>query len=189
MISLMSTSMCLALILIIHLQLQTHNETNPIWSGSGKHLAYTREIDGSFEVLKTTIFGEEPTSLGTFASDPTADWSKNEKWLLITDESSNGSVAVFSYEISTGKRNQLTFPPKGSYGDLEPTFSPTDEHVAFRRIYNEYVQDLFVLNLSDTTERRLAENNIRNIRNHLAAIGRKYYLFKFIRRSMENKRY
>ncbi len=138
-----------------------HNETNPIWSGSGKHLAYTREIDGAFEVVKTTIFGKEHTSLGTFTSDPTADWSKNEKWLLITDESPNGSIAVFGYEIATGKRKQLTFPDQGSYGDLEPTFSPSGKHVAFRRIHNEYVQDLFVLNLVDTTEKRLTEGKIR----------------------------
>ncbi len=139
----------------------SHNETNPIWSGSGKHLAYTREIDGSFEILKTTIFGDEATLLGTFTSDPTADWSIDEKWLLITDESSNGSVAVYGYEIATGQRYQLTFPPMGSYGDLEPTFSPNDSHVAFRRIFNEYVQDLFVLSLKDTTEERLTVGNIR----------------------------
>lgn len=138
-----------------------HSESNPVWSNSGKHLIYTKAVDDRFEVHKTTLYGERTTKIATFDTDPTVDWSNNEKWLLFTDESPNGSVAIYGYEIETSNRYQLTFPPAGSYGDLEPTFSPSNNKIAFRRIFDEYVQDLFVLSLNDTSEHRLTNGNIR----------------------------
>ena len=50
------------------------SDIEPTWSPDGSRLAYTRHVEGSWDVAVIPIGGGEPMALATSRADETAPW-------------------------------------------------------------------------------------------------------------------
>jgi Tol biopolymer transport system component len=94
-------------------------------------------------------------------------WSADGNWLVTADRGSSLTepYALFLISIETGEKHKITSPPAQIlYGDSGPAFSPDGRTLAFTRIVDAGIRDLYLLAFSDKLEplgepRRLALPN------------------------------
>ncbi len=145
----------------------TDNEAddyNPAWSPEGSEVAFLRWDDGCSIHLVSALGGPERRLAAcgqTIYGDLT--WSPSGDRLAINDRENVGDpFAIFSVSVQNAEKQQLTFPPVGGWGDHDPAFSPDGSRLAFVRSRSEGMQDVYVVNLEDGSERRLSDDS-RNV--------------------------
>jgi Tol biopolymer transport system component len=70
--------------------------------------------------------------------------------LVISDKGSSGEPSsLYLLAVETGEKRRLTFPPGKTLGDSSPSFSPDGKTLAFTRIVDGEVSDLYLLTISE----------------------------------------
>lgn len=77
-------------------------------------------------------------------------WTPDGSSLAFTDRTSTGEpFSIFSTSLESGRRERLTTPPAGAFGDTRCAFSPDGRRLAVSRFASRYQSDVYVIALHD----------------------------------------
>ncbi len=126
-------------------QLTDTPDGSPKWSPDGRQIAFSRWTPAEYkEILVISAEGGKARPVGK-AMGWTLDWTPDGKAIVGLDRESTGaSIALFTIDIETGRRQWVTAPPPGT-NDSQPAFSPDGKTLAFVRYRQEGDGDLQVM--------------------------------------------
>jgi Tol biopolymer transport system component len=128
---------------------------NPAWSPDGRFIAFLRVLPSGKRAVMVipAIGGLERKIAEDFITGGRPTWSPDGNWLAISEsDSETEPLALSLLSVDTGEKRRLTFPPKHSYGDFDPAFSPDGRSLAFGRGIDADANgqsDLYLLTFSD----------------------------------------
>jgi Tol biopolymer transport system component len=141
-------------------------DSNPAWSPDGRYIVFIREMpNGKGAVLLIPALGGPERKVAEVSRGSQRGpaysslvgreltWLADGKSLVVSDRGSSLTEpsALFLVSIETGEKHRLTSPPaQVLYGDSEPAFSPDGRTLAFTRIVDGGIRDLYLLPFSDT---------------------------------------
>ena len=137
---------------------------SPSWSPDGRFIAFLRDLspEKSAVLLIPALGGPERKIAEIFSPSmafrdlpsPNLAWSPDGKWLAVTDrDSATAPYALSLLSVETGEKQKVTSPPtKALGGDSDPAFSPDGKVLAFSRLIDFGIGDLYLLNLSSSPE-------------------------------------
>ncbi len=141
-----------------------HNELAPSWSPEGGRLALIRVEEGQARLIVVDLeSGLEDSLLDCGpAFEPPDYWVPHVIWgkyghSLIYSERSDPSLPsrLLRFDLSTRSSVLLTLPSSSQAGDRLMALSPDGKRLAVVRTRVPSVEDLFVLDLEDMSERRI----------------------------------
>lgn len=137
-------------------------EGSPKWSPDGRYVAFVR---GSLEPGKTGIYlipalgGTERLLYATSAGK--IDWSEDGKFLVFQERHREHEPFWISMlTIASLEVRQLTTPPAATHGDVDPSFSPDGQRVAFIR-FTDNTAEIFVVPAGGGEPRQITFDNRR----------------------------
>ena len=137
----------------------SHYDMHPTWTADGTQLVFVRyQDDGDCGIYKMTAFGGDVIKLTDCEGrDITgAEISPDGETLVFTERQDPGApVSIVLFSLKTSEKKFITNPPRGSWGDLEPAFSPDGRRIAWRRILGEGIQDLYWMETAGGEPRKL----------------------------------
>src|SRR5207302_4552346 len=84
------------------------------------------------------------------------DWSADGKQLAFSDVlPGSNRFAIYLFNLRTGEKRKLTSPPSEIWGDWDPKFSPDDLTMAFKRVTDFWMDDIYVVPTAGGAGRRL----------------------------------
>lgn len=137
---------------------------NPVWSSDGRTIIYLRYFGAETGIYQIPALGGAEQRL--MAIDSTnfrdgLDWSPDGRHIIYSDrDSSNVPNGIFMLTLSNMKKHQLTFPPVGTIGDMQPVFSPDGKWVAFIRIFSFDTDDIFIIPSAGGAAKRITSDNL-----------------------------
>lgn len=106
----------------------------PVWSPNSKYLAYS---DRNLKLWLLDVQTGKHTEINSATISEILEYSfsPDSRWLTYTREGSNGTSAIWVYNLETGKNHQLT---DNSFSDESPVFSRDGNYIFFAssRDYN-----------------------------------------------------
>ncbi len=129
-------------------------DSNPAWSPDGRFIAFTRDFPSRKRALMVipAIGGLERKIAEIFPGSGRPAWSPDGNWLAISErDSETEPFALSLLSVDSGDKRRLTSPPKHSYGDFDPAFSPDGRSLAFSRGIDAHtfgLSDLYLLAFS-----------------------------------------
>jgi eukaryotic-like serine/threonine-protein kinase len=117
---------------------------SPAWSADGRFIAFRRDLpSGKSAVMVIPAIGGLERKVAEIFPEGCPAWSPDGNWLAISDrDSETEPFALSLLSVETGEKRRLTFPPKQSFGDLDPNFSPDGRSLAFSRGIDAHTADL-----------------------------------------------
>jgi Tol biopolymer transport system component len=125
-------------------------ERRPVWLADGQQLAFLRDAGpGRFSVVVVPVLGGGERTLAEIQASPdeppAMSWSRDGKRLYTSERAaSSGPLRVVEIQLETGARRVLTNPPASSTGDDEAALSPDEKWIAYRRVSESAIHDVFV---------------------------------------------
>jgi Tol biopolymer transport system component/predicted Ser/Thr protein kinase len=110
----------------------------PAWSPDGRFIAFLRVLpSGKRAVLLIPAIGGLERKIAEFFSDGRPTWSPDGNWVVMSEKDSETEPFALSLlSVDGSEKRKLTSPPKQSFGDTDPTFSPDGRSLAFSRGIN-----------------------------------------------------
>ncbi|MBX7173505.1 MAG: winged helix-turn-helix domain-containing protein [Pyrinomonadaceae bacterium] len=135
------------------------NDLFPVFSPDGRSVAFIRSHLNNSEVfLIPALGGAERKICGLNALSSGLAISPDGKTLAVIDSDPNKTnFGIFLVDIETGEKKRLTTPPE-SASDYEISFSPDGKQLAFLRVFNRQVMELFVIPVSGGEPRQLTQD-------------------------------
>lgn len=137
--------------------------SSPRWTPDGQNIFYLSLTEPVLRFFRVSPMGGEPQS---FHEDTNAfgvrgmSIAHNGEQLIYAKRSApNGPHQLWLLSLTSGEQIQLTDPPAGSLGDIDPLFAPNGESVVFVRGSNEVTKDVYRLNLASRALTRLTHDN------------------------------
>src|SRR5947209_15526092 len=133
----------------------------PKWSPDGTRVAFVRCVAPDlYDVLlirpETGVLQKIARIQGVGLA-----WTPDSKSLAIADRpSAEDPFSIDLISLDTGMRQQLTSPPKGSWGDIFAQFSPDGKSLAFLRYSSKGKGDLFLTAARGGEARRLTNDGV-----------------------------
>ena len=136
----------------------------PAWSPDGRQIAFLRASGPkSRELLLVSPLGGAERKLAELSQGvnpaqwwTAPAWTPDSKFLAVRDES-----AIVLVSVESGEKRKLTSPPENWTGDWHAAFSPDGRTLAFARIRNGPMQDVYVAPVSDAAKvRQLTHDSI-----------------------------
>jgi Tol biopolymer transport system component len=129
------------------------NPISPKWSPQGDLVAFlSREPGGAPDVrglFLVSARGGSARRLALIAGIGVC-WSPDGRTIAFADRNSTSEpFSIFALTIDTGRRDRLTTPPLGAFGDTHCAFSPDGRRLAVSRYFNRYQSDLVIVGLGD----------------------------------------
>src|SRR6516225_4615571 len=128
---------------------------NPVWSPDGRFIAFLRRLSpGKAAVLLIpALGGPERKITEIYTTDGLAGrhltWAPNNSSLVISDKDDpQQPAALFLLSLDTGQRIRLTSPPAPVKADNSPAFSPDGQTLAFSRVIDAGVSELYLLTVT-----------------------------------------
>jgi eukaryotic-like serine/threonine-protein kinase len=134
---------------------------SPAWSPDGSMVTFLQLSGKESGIYKVpALGGVEQRLLAIDSTNVRAglDWSPDGGSIVYSDrDSANVPNGIFLLSLSTMEKHQITFPPLGTAGDDEPTFSPNGKRITFRREYSYGSHAVFVIPTTGGAEKRITE--------------------------------
>lgn len=135
---------------------------SPGWSPDGRMVTFLQLSGRESGIYKVpALGGVEQRLLAIDSANVRAglDWSPDGGSIVYSDRNSaNVPNGIFLFSLSTMEKRQITFPPAGTAGDDEPTFSPNGRWIAFRRQLSYASYAIFIIPFSGGSEKRITLN-------------------------------
>jgi eukaryotic-like serine/threonine-protein kinase len=111
------------------------SDSSPAWSPDGRFVAFLRDLpSGKTAVLLIPAIGGLERKIAEIFTSSRPAWSPDGNWLAINEKDSEiGPFALSLLSVDTGEKRRLTSPPKQSFGDFDPAFSPDGRSLALSR--------------------------------------------------------
>lgn len=135
------------------------DDTSPVWSPSGRQLAFVSQRDGNREIYVVDIDGQNLKNISNHPSDDwTPAWSPDGTQIAFSSNRS-GNWDVFVVTVADGSLVQLTFDDGG---DISPVWSPDGEKLAFstKRDGN---WEIYTMLADGSDMRRLTHNDVNDL--------------------------
>ena len=121
-----------------------------VWSPDGKRIAfkrgYNREPGAVYSIASTGGDARKILDLSSVSLSSAIDWSADGKQLAFSDVlPGSNRFAIYLFNLRTGEKRKLTSPPSDIWGDWDPKFSPDDLTMAFKRVTDFWVDDIYVI--------------------------------------------
>ncbi len=130
-----------------------------VWSPDGARIAFKRWFGrGGAIYLIDARGGEERKIIDLTNADLSSgiDWSPDGAQLAFTDSGiQKVSFSVNLYNFAAGKVKKLTAPPLQIWGDWDPRFSSDGKTVAFKRVSNYLLDEIYVVDASGGQPRKI----------------------------------
>jgi serine/threonine protein kinase len=133
-----------------------------VWSPDGTRIAFKRankyfqKSGGLYSIPRT---GGEEKKLVDVANpniSSTIDWSPDGTELAFSDDlPGSHRLAIYLFNLRTGKKARLTSPPAEDWGDWDPEFSPDDRTVVFKRVVGFWADHLYAVPVTGGSPRSL----------------------------------
>jgi len=134
-------------------------DTYPRWSHDGSSLAYFHADDRGHFVYTVPMIGGQPRQL--LASEGFLGghaWAPDARHLVYSMTPSRVEPArLYVRDVVSGTDRQLTEPPAGGRGDVFPSVSPDGSQVAFVRVNEPRLDELFTTPWLGGLERQLTQ--------------------------------
>jgi Tol biopolymer transport system component/DNA-binding winged helix-turn-helix (wHTH) protein len=155
-------------------------DSHPVWYPDGSQIVFFRHsLEGSGFYSVAALGGPERKLIDVSTyKNPTLGssnyYSPNGELLAVADRySQDEPFSIFLVSISTGEKQQLTFPPAGTVGDSYPGFSPDGKTLAFIRSSSQATGDLHLVAVTGGEPRRLTFDNTSIVGHTWTADARK----------------
>jgi serine/threonine protein kinase len=126
-----------------------------VWSPDGKRIAFKRSAElymhpgAIFSVSRDGGAEQEILRLKNANLSSSIDWSPDGTQLAYSDAAPNpDQLAIYLFNLQTGKKRRLTSPPKSLWGDWDPKFSSDGTEIAFKRVTGYAADDIYVTKVS-----------------------------------------
>ena len=144
------------------------SDFHPVWSPDGRFIAFDRfkSVEEEATFLISRFGGPEqklysPRVHSGWGGDKNLDWSPDGKFLAGPWKFSAGmGYQLRLFSVETLEERAITFPPPEFFGDLIPTFSPDGRTIAFVRVKEAFISDLYVVPFAGGEARRLTFDNL-----------------------------
>ena len=144
------------------------SDFHPVWSPDGRFIAFDRfkSVEEEATFLISPFGGPEqklysPRVHSVWGGDKNGDWSPDGKFLAAPGKFSAGmGYQLRLFSVETLEERAITFPPPEFFGDLIPTFSPDGRTIAFVRVKEAFISDLYVVPFAGGEARRLTFDNL-----------------------------
>jgi Tol biopolymer transport system component len=148
----------------------------PALSPDGAQVAFLRFLSaGSAAVMLVSKFGKSERKIADVGSiagaqpglaavliGPVLSWSPDGKYIAAPDHDQTGPLRIVLISVETGEKRRLTEPaPEDFPGDLEVSFSPNGESLAFTRFLGLGQARIFRLDLTQDLRANGAPRLIR----------------------------
>lgn len=149
---------------VTRLTTEVGSETDPAWSPDGKQIAFLEQAAGKRRIMVIPEGGGLARKLGEMAEREHGFsllcWQPDSRSLVVSDVTSDGSLdlALFSQSVETGARVKVTDPPRGK-SDVIPRYSFDGRWLAFARLAENGVGDVYVMPASGGAARRITFDN------------------------------
>ncbi|OVE79613.1 hypothetical protein BVY01_01965 [bacterium I07] len=136
----------------------------PVWSPDQRYIAFIRwlESEGELGIYRIPISGGKASRLIPFNKDSnigfrllTLSWSPNGNLIAFPHKVSTRPIMIYTLNIKTNERKQLTSCLEMAIGDLFPAFSPDGKWLAFCRFSNTRLGVIYIVSLSDGREEKI----------------------------------
>jgi Tol biopolymer transport system component/DNA-binding winged helix-turn-helix (wHTH) protein len=135
------------------------NDLFPAFSPDGKSIAFIRSHLNNSEVFFVSALGgveRKICELNSLSSG--LAFSSDGKTLAVIDsDPDKTNFGIFLVNTETNEKKRLTTPPE-SASDYEMSFSPDGKQLAFLRVFNRQVIELFVIPISGGEPRQLTQD-------------------------------
>lgn len=140
------------------------SDDNPVWSPDNRFIAFTRIKDEKCEIRQIPALGgvEKKLTDCSVPETPSLSWSFDGKWLAFPHRESLDKpfhIRLFSFETSETK--VLTTPPENTFGDVNVSFSPIENSLAFLRMPVLGVEDAWTIGIEGGEPFRLTKDNLK----------------------------
>jgi Tol biopolymer transport system component/DNA-binding winged helix-turn-helix (wHTH) protein len=144
---------------------------SPVWSSTGRQIAYLSRSPNGLGLYVADI-GEDFTVKGPvrklfIPQQPShweqgaLSWSPDGRSLIFPDHSgSQPNSSIFQLDLKTLVTRSITSPPQGWEGDLNPSWSPDGEKIAFTRASETAVRDIYCISTSDGSLHQLTHDHM-----------------------------
>ncbi|WP_395376305.1 winged helix-turn-helix domain-containing protein [Marinicella sp. W31] len=110
--------------------------SSPQFSASGKKLLFAVSGGDGCSVFINDLMGQQTrrvTSCLLNNESGILSWGSNDASIIVSDVAATGQSVLWQLELSTGVRQQLTFPEAISDFDISPAISPNGQYLSFSR--------------------------------------------------------
>jgi len=136
---------------VLRLTTDRGDDVHPMWSPDGRWIAYTNRARGKDEIALNLVspLGGPPRTVMTSKQIGSHTWAPDGRALVVGIASHKGSPQFMeAISMDSHTQGQLTWPPSGIPGDLQPAVSPDGKKLAFCRKTAWHTAELFLLDLN-----------------------------------------
>jgi Tol biopolymer transport system component len=152
----------------VRLTTDPRSDEMPVWAPDGRRIAFVRTEKPPRRAATIRVipaFGGPERELVELAPGEcytygTLSWSPDGDWLAFADKGKpDDPFALYMLSLQTGEKRKITSVDPGLYGDAVPAFSPDGLSLAFARLTDYSVGDVFVMPLTGGQPRQLTRDH------------------------------